>query len=131
MAGAVSGQDIREQDFLFDKTYECPVCYEKIKERTVKSGKIRLLHSDMDLRPVYEQGEPLKYDVIVCPHCGYSVLSRFLKGLTSTQIKAVKAQVSILILLSFSMRIFYHAKGEMSRKKLTQKVILLILLKRP
>ncbi len=83
-----------ETDFLFDKTYECPVCDSKIKARTLKASKARLLRTDMDLRPVYEHIEPLKYDVIICPECGYAALSRYFGGLTSTQIKAVKETIS-------------------------------------
>lgn len=85
---------VNETDFLFDKTYECPVCDSKIKARTLKASKARLLRTDMDLRPVYEHIEPLKYDVIICPECGYAALSRYFGGLTSTQIKAVKETIS-------------------------------------
>ena len=85
---------IQETDYLFDKSYECPVCYEKIKARTVKAGKARLIKSDMDLRPVYEHIEPLKYDVILCPHCGDTALSRYFGGLTASQIKDIKENIS-------------------------------------
>ena len=85
---------IQETDYLFDKSYECPVCYEKIKARTVKAGKARLIKSDMDLRPVYEYIEPLKYDVILCPHCGYATLTRYFGGLTASQIKSVRENIS-------------------------------------
>ncbi|MDE7330976.1 MAG: DUF2225 domain-containing protein [Lachnospiraceae bacterium] len=88
-------QVMKEEDYLFDKTYECPVCYQKIKERTMRVGKAKLLKTDMDLRPVYENIEPLKYDVIVCQCCGYSVLSRYFMGLTPSQIKAVKDSISM------------------------------------
>lgn len=85
---------VQETDFLFDKTHECPVCYKKIKARTIKAGKARLLRTDFDLRPVYENIEPLKYDVIICPHCGYSALSRYFKGLTDSQIKGIRENIS-------------------------------------
>ena len=88
-------QVMKEEDYLFDKSYECPVCYQKIKERTMRVGKAKLLKTDMDLRPVYENIEPLKYDVIVCQCCGYAVLSRYFMGLTPSQIKAVKDTISI------------------------------------
>lgn len=83
-----------EENFLFEKSYECPVCYKKFKEKTVRSGKIRMVRSDKDLRPVYEQLEPLKYDVVLCPNCGYTTLSRFFGGLTASQIKAIKDNIS-------------------------------------
>ena len=86
--------EVKETDFLFDKTYECPVCDNKFKARTMKAGKARLLHTDMDLRPVYEHIEPLKYDTIICPNCGYAVLSRYFGGLTAGQTKAIRDTIS-------------------------------------
>lgn len=84
----------QEKDFLFDKSYECPVCCKSFKSKAVRSGKLRLLESEKDLKPVYEQMEPLKYDVVFCPYCGYAVLTRFFGGLTSTQIKAIRKEIS-------------------------------------
>lgn len=85
---------VKEEDFLFDKTYECPVCYKEIKSRTMKAGKAKLIRTDMDLRPVYEHIEPIKYDVVICPHCGYAALTRYFKGLTPSQSKAIKEHIS-------------------------------------
>lgn len=84
----------QETDYLFDKSYECPVCDSKIKARTMKAGKAKLLRADTDLRPLYENIEPIKYDVILCPNCGYAALTRYFKGLTSFQIKAIKEAIS-------------------------------------
>ena len=44
----------KEEDFLFEKTYECPVCSQQFKERTLRTGKARLLKTDMDLKPTFE-----------------------------------------------------------------------------
>lgn len=85
---------VQESDFLFDKSYECPVCYSQIKSRTVKAGKARLVRTDMDLRAVYDTIEPLKYDVILCPRCGYAALRRYFGGLTPTQSKLIKENIS-------------------------------------
>lgn len=85
---------VQESDFLFDKSYECTICDGKIKARTMKAGKAKLLRADMDLRPVYENIEPIKYDVIICPHCGYAALTRYFKGLTASQMKAIKETIS-------------------------------------
>lgn len=86
--------EVKEETFLFDKRYECPVCYQGFKAKTVRSGKLRSLGTDRDLRPLYDQMEPLKYDVVICPHCGYAALTRFFGGLTAGQIKAIKESIS-------------------------------------
>lgn len=85
---------VQEQDFLFDKTYTCPVCDKEFKEKTVKVGKAKLKGTDMDLRPKYEGIDMLKYDVIMCPHCGYTALSRYFKFVSSAQAKLIREQIS-------------------------------------
>ena len=85
---------VQEQDFLFDKSFTCPLCDREFKARTVKIGKAKLAGSDLDLRPKYEQIDLLKYDVIMCPSCGYAALSRFFKYLTSPQAKNIQKAIS-------------------------------------
>lgn len=60
-----------DEEFIFLKNYTCPVCGKEVKNPTVKSSKARLVGSDPDLRPVYEIIDSLKYDVVMCNHCGY------------------------------------------------------------
>lgn len=85
---------VQEQDFLFDKTFNCPICDKEFKARTVKVGKAKLCGTDPDLRPKYEHVDLLKYDIIMCPHCGYATLSRYFKPLPSPQAKRVKEMIS-------------------------------------
>ncbi|WMC91844.1 DUF2225 domain-containing protein [Kineothrix sp. MB12-C1] len=87
-------QVIQEQDFLFDKTFTCPICDKEFKSRTVKIGKAKLIGTDMDLRPKYEHVDLLKYDIIMCPSCGYAALSRYFKFITSPQAKRIKEIIS-------------------------------------
>ncbi len=83
-----------EQDFLFDKTYACPVCDSEFKVKTIKVGKAKLVGSDMDLRPKYEGIDLLKYDVVLCPNCGYAALTRYYKILSSFQAKRIREVIS-------------------------------------
>lgn len=85
---------IIEKDFVYDRTYECPVCDKKITAKTMKTGKAKLIGTDMDLRPQYEGIDAVKYDVILCPHCGYAALTRFFKPMPSVQIKLIKENIS-------------------------------------
>jgi len=87
-------QTIEEADFIFDKSYICPVCDKEFKSKMVKAGKFKLQKIDTDLRPVYQFVDPLKYDAIVCPHCGYAALSRFFKYVTSMQASSIKNNIS-------------------------------------
>jgi len=87
-------EEVKEQDFLFDKTYTCPACDATFKCKTVRTGKVRQIGSDDDLRPKYEHIDMLKYDVVLCPKCGCAALSRYFQYLASSQRKAIEANIS-------------------------------------
>ncbi len=84
---------VEEKDFLFDKTYTCPVCGKEFKCKTLRSNKARLLGTDQDFRPRYENIDPLKYDILVCTTCGYAALPRYFNSLVSVQRKAIMAKI--------------------------------------
>lgn len=86
---------ITEADILFDKTYTCPVCDSEFKAKTVRTGKIKLMSADTDLRPKYQLVDALKYDAIVCPRCGYAALNRFFTYMTSGQSKLIRENISV------------------------------------
>ena len=82
-----------EMEYIFDKTYTCPVCDNSFRSKTMKSNKAKLISTDMDLRPIHQHVDTVKYDVIACPCCGYSVLNRYFAPLTSMQIKKIKENI--------------------------------------
>lgn len=110
---------MQEEDYLFDKTYECPVCYQKIKARTMRTGRAKLVRTDIYLRPVYENIEPLKYEVISCPCCGYSVHSRYFSGLTALQIKAIRETISVSFQSPTEEKLTYTYEEALGRYKLS------------
>lgn len=86
--------EVMEKDLIYDRAFDCPVCASKIKSKIMKSGKAKLVGTDSDLRPKYEGIDPIKYDVILCPKCGFSALSRYFKVMPSTQVKLIKEKIS-------------------------------------
>lgn len=85
---------ISEEEMLFYKTYDCPVCNANFKERILRTGKARLLGTDQDLRARFEGIEPLKYDVILCPRCGFTALTRYFIPMTTPQKKNILEKIS-------------------------------------
>ena len=85
-----------EEEIVFDKNYRCPVCDSDFKVKAVRTGKARMIGADIDLRPKYEDFDPIKYDCIVCSRCGYAALSRFFTHLSSTQAKFIRTGISPL-----------------------------------
>lgn len=87
-------KEVLEEDLLFDKTYQCPVCDKEFKSKMVRTGKVKLISADTDLRPKYQHVDSLKYDAVMCPYCGYAALNRYFNFVTNVQAKKVKEQIS-------------------------------------
>lgn len=107
-----------EEDTIFDKSFSCPVCDKEFKTKTVKSGKVKLLNLDTDLRPIYQNMDPLKYDAVVCPHCGFAALNRFFKYVTSTQATLIKKSISASFRGIKELGSVYEYDDAISRHKL-------------
>lgn len=88
-------KEILEEDFIFEKSYTCPVCDFEFKSKMVRTGKVRLAGADSDLRPKYIGVDSLKYDAIMCPHCGYTALNRYFNFIMSSQAKKIKETISV------------------------------------
>lgn len=66
----------KETDYIFDKTIKCDVCGKEFKTKQVRTGKARFIGTDDILKPLYEGIDTCKYDIIMCPHCGYAASLR-------------------------------------------------------
>lgn len=86
-------QIMEEKDFLFEKSYTCPVCDSKFKVPAIRAGKAKLIGQDADLRPRYEGIDPIKYDAILCNNCGFAAISRGFTNMTTLQMRNIKEKV--------------------------------------
>ncbi len=84
---------LEEKDYLLDKTFACPVCDKQFSAKIMKTGKARLIGTDIDLRYRYEGIDSIKYDLITCPRCGYAALNRYFSTIMAAQAKLVKASI--------------------------------------
>lgn len=84
----------QEDTFIFDKTFTCPICNTQFKSKIVKVGKPRFLGSDTDLRPIYEGIDAIKYEAVVCLHCGYAATVRNFNEVTDFQSKEIKEKIT-------------------------------------
>ncbi len=78
-----------ELEKVFKKSYKCPICDSNFKNITVKQGKARMVDTDIDLKVNYNDIEPLKYDIIMCPVCGYAALERYFDRVSVFQRKNI------------------------------------------
>ena len=86
-------QVMTEEDYLLKKEMECPVCDSKFPVLLVKTGKAKMIGQEFDLRPRHEGVDTIKYDVVSCPNCGYSAMTKAFGPLSSTQRKWVREAV--------------------------------------
>lgn len=82
-----------ELSLIFDKKYSCPICNQEFSAKQVKTGKARFLGTDQDLRPRYSGIDTIKYDVLLCPHCGYGAVSREFNNVTAKQRQNIAEQI--------------------------------------
>ncbi len=85
---------VLEKDLIYDKSFSCPVCGEEFSSKIMKTGKAKLLGTDSDLRARYEGIDSVKYDVLLCPSCGYAAISRYFSTIGSAQAKLIKEKIS-------------------------------------
>ena len=117
-AAAAAAKVIKEEDFLFEKTYECPVCSKSFKEHTLRTGKARLVKTDIDLRPTFEGIEPLKYDVVQCTECGFTALTRYFVPMTVPQRKAILEKITSRYRKPADRKALYSYEDAVGRYKL-------------
>ncbi|MDR1689416.1 MAG: DUF2225 domain-containing protein [Clostridiales bacterium] len=79
---------------VLHKSFICNVCGGEFKERIIRQTKLKFISSDTDLHPNFEPVDPLLYDVLVCPHCGYSALNMFFNKVTSKQAAVIKREIT-------------------------------------
>lgn len=83
-----------EKDMIYEKKNTCPVCDTEFVCKCLKAGKTRFLGNDKDLRPVYEGIDAQKYDVVLCPDCGYAALSKYFPRVTAKQAALIRENIS-------------------------------------
>lgn len=89
-----SVRTVSEEEVLYDKSYKCPVCDHEFKSKSIRTGKVKLVSVDTDLRPRYQTADCIKYDCIVCDKCGYAALTRYFNNLTMAQAKLISQNIT-------------------------------------
>lgn len=108
----------QEKDLIYDRSFVCPVCDSSFTSKIMKSNKAKLLGMDQDLRARYEGIDAAKYEVVLCPICGYVALMRFFTGITSSQAKLIREKISQTVRLTAHEGDVYTYAEAMERHKL-------------
>jgi len=83
------------KQYVLDKKMTCEVCGSEFNEQIARTQKLRFLSSDADLHANFAGLDPILYDVINCPICGYAALSMFFNKVSSKQKELIRANVSM------------------------------------
>lgn len=94
-AEQVKKKAMTEADLLYDRTILCPVCGTSFQAKTVRQSVARSSGIGVNLRPLYSNIDPIKYDVVHCEVCGYSALNRNFKKISDKQVQRVREKISM------------------------------------
>lgn len=108
----------KEEELIYDKNLECPVCGRQFSTKVIKTGKAKMISNDIDLRPIYEGIDVAKYDVIQCEHCGYASLPRYFPHLLPTQRNLIRENISKKVKLKLYKGATYTYEEALQRFKL-------------
>ena len=84
-----------EKTLVFEKKYVCPVCETSFTSLTVRTGKVHVKEQEIDLHPIYDLMDEIKYDIVACPSCGYAALARYFEAITKRQKDAVREKIGM------------------------------------
>ena len=87
--------NVDEKELLYSKKYECPCCGEEFPSLSVRAGRVKRIDADQDLRPIYDPIDSLKYDVVLCPYCGYADFPKTFYQLSDFQRNEVKQKITM------------------------------------
>ncbi len=115
---AAKAPEFTETDFIYDKNFKCPVCDKTFSAKIMKTGRAKLKKTDFDLCPIYEGFVAEKYDVLLCPTCGYAALGRYFTTLLPTQTRLIKEKITSNIVLTKYDDDTYSFEQAMERYKI-------------
>jgi len=85
---------LTEPNELFDKEVECPICSNKFITKKIRASRLRILKRDKDFLNYYNNENPIKYSIFVCPNCGYAASENKFNDIRKDQIGIIIDNIS-------------------------------------
>jgi uncharacterized protein (DUF2225 family) len=76
-------------EVLYDKEYTCPICESPFMSKKMRASACRVDKREEDFRVVYKDRNPMHYEIIVCPYCGYAASDYSFENLTAGEKKKI------------------------------------------
>ncbi len=83
-----------EVDALYIKKVNCPACRNQFTTNKMRTTKVRVERVDGDFMNYYKSENPIKYQVFVCPKCGYSAMESSFNNLRPASKELIMKEVS-------------------------------------
>lgn len=79
---------------LYDKKIECPICKIEFITKKVRTSRLRLIKRDEDFLNHYNMENPIKYNIFVCPNCGYAALENRFDKINKEEAEGIIKNIS-------------------------------------
>lgn len=90
---AANGELETPMDFLFTKSFTCPVCEFNFSAYVVRKSKLRLDNVETDMKPNYKIIDPGYYDVLLCDSCGYAAMMSAFNRVSDKQAERILKEI--------------------------------------
>lgn len=79
--------------FIKPTEYTCPICNDTFVALRVRKGAAKFVDTDSDLRPYFEGIDPVLYEIVTCPNCGYSSISKTFDNVRKDKISEIREKL--------------------------------------
>jgi uncharacterized protein (DUF2225 family) len=79
---------------LYEKEFKCPVCNNSFSSKRVRLSSLRVERRDEDFCTTYKGHNPMHYEILVCPNCGYSSSENNFDNLSPKELNTLKEVLS-------------------------------------
>lgn len=79
---------------LYDKNIKCPICNNHFSSKRVRTSACRVEKRDEDFCTHYKDHNPMYYEILVCPNCGYAASENSFENLSSRESSIIKELLS-------------------------------------
>jgi uncharacterized protein (DUF2225 family) len=79
---------------LYNTHITCPVCQNKVEYTKVRTKAIRVIKRDTDFCPWYEGENPVLYEAVICPECGYGAHISSFDKINKYEIERIKERIT-------------------------------------
>ena len=79
---------------LYEKSFKCPICNNGFSSKRVRVSSYRVDKRDEDFCTTYKGDNPMHYEILVCPQCGYASSEANFDSLSPKELIALKEILS-------------------------------------